>query len=188
MSPAVSGRRTAVERRRMLSYETSVTAGSSYPDCHLGYWCQVGLPRSCTGIAPDDRAQVAPTHRGRRHGTNRAATCARPAGQAHLLHPLPCARKPALRLLRDLKVEQLARVVVATVSPGRPAAGRPEPRPSRCCRRRTLPPPADHRPGVGRDVPQERHRVDDLARVPGRDGQAWTDARRPRRTPRRTAL
>ena len=31
---------------RMLSYETSVTAGSSYPDCHLGYWCQVGLPRS----------------------------------------------------------------------------------------------------------------------------------------------
>jgi hypothetical protein len=40
----------------------------------------------------------------------------------------------------------------------------------RCCRRRTLPPPADHRPGADRDVPQERHRVDDLARVPGQDG------------------
>ena len=38
-------------------------------------------------------------------------------GQARPFHLLLCARKPALRLLRDLKAEQLAQLVVAAVFP-----------------------------------------------------------------------
>jgi hypothetical protein len=53
-------------------------------------------------------------------------------------------------------------------------------------------PPADHRPLARGDVPQERHRVDDLARVPGRDvhvlGQVRADGDEHRVEPARGLL